>query len=65
MIALDNDGNKIVIAGVPNLEKNNVIITLYHPDISDIVKRQIDLLKDPTKWDYLALSGDDQVGPIN
>ncbi len=52
-IALDTDGNKLVISGVPNLEKNNVIITLYHPDISDIVKRQLDLLKDPTKWDYL------------
>lgn len=53
IISLDTDGNNLVIAGVPNLEKNNVIITLYHPDISDIVKRQIDLLKDPTKWDYL------------
>lgn len=53
IMSLDTDGNKLVISGVPNLEKNNVIITLYYPDISDIVKKQIDLLKDPTKWDYL------------
>lgn len=49
----DSHENKLVIAGVPNLEKNNVIITIYPPDISDIIKRQIDMLKDPSKWDYL------------
>lgn len=47
------DGNKLVLAGVPNLEHNNVIITIYHPEISDIVKKQLDLLHDPSKWDYL------------
>lgn len=49
----DTQGNKIIITGIPNLENNNVIITVYHPDISDIIKQQIDLLKDPSKWDYL------------
>lgn len=52
-IFADNQENKLVISGVPNLEKNNVILTIYPPDISDIVKRQFDMLKDPTKWDYL------------
>ncbi len=51
--AQDKEGNKLVLAGVPNLEHNNVIITVYHPEISDIIKRQIDLLQDPSKWDYL------------
>lgn len=52
-ITKNSDGQKIVIAGVPNLERNNVIITLYHPDFADIISQQLDHLKDPTKWDYL------------
>jgi len=43
----------LVINAIPNLERNNVIITLCRPEISDIIKQQVDLLKDPTKWDYL------------
>lgn len=49
----DVAGNKIIFSGVPNLEQNNIIITVYHPEISDILKKQIDHLKDPTQWDYL------------
>jgi len=49
----DTDGNKLMLSGVPNTEQNNVIITVYYPEISDIIKQQLDLLKDPTKWDYL------------
>lgn len=52
-ITHDVAGNKIVFSGVPNLEQNNIIITVYHPEISDILKKQIDHLKDPTQWDYL------------
>lgn len=50
---VDTDGKKLVIAGVPNLEQNNVIITIYYPEISDLIKRQVDLLNDPTQWDFL------------
>lgn len=49
----DQADNKLVISAVPNLEHNNVIITICRPDISDIIAKQIDLLKDPTEWDYL------------
>lgn len=52
-IYTDANDCKLVISGVPNLEKNNVIITIYPPDISDIIKKQINMLKDPSKWDYL------------
>jgi len=52
-IANDGTGNKLVLSGVPSLEHNNVIITVYRPEISDVIKKQIDLLKDPTQWDYL------------
>ncbi|HZW61597.1 MAG TPA: hypothetical protein VFF04_05215, partial [Candidatus Babeliales bacterium] len=51
--AHDREGNKLVLAGVPNLEQNNVIITVYYPDISDIIKKQLEDLHNPSKWDYL------------
>jgi transcriptional regulator with PAS, ATPase and Fis domain len=49
----DHGENNLVISAVPNLEHNNVIITVCHPDISDVITKQLDLLKDPTTWDYL------------
>lgn len=49
----DTDGTKLVFAGVPSLESNNVIISVYHPEMSDVIKKQIDMLKDPSEWDYL------------
>ncbi len=49
----DIDGTKLVLSGVPSLEQNNVIICVYYPEISDIIKKQIDILKDPSNWDYL------------
>lgn len=42
-----------MLCGVSNVEQNNVIITLHYPEISDIIRKQIELLKDPTEWDYL------------
>lgn len=51
--AVDHIGNKLVLSGVPNLEKNNVIITVYYPEVSDIIKKQAEHLNDPTQWDYL------------
>lgn len=50
---LDHQGNPLVFSGVLNLEHNNVIITVHYPEVSDFVKHKIDLLKDPTAWDYL------------
>ncbi len=49
----DADGTKLVLSGVPSLENNNVIISVYYPEITDIIKKQIDALKDPSEWDYL------------
>ncbi|MCL4229232.1 sigma 54-interacting transcriptional regulator [Candidatus Dependentiae bacterium] len=50
---LDHQGNPLVFSGVLNLEHNNVIITVHYPEVSDLVKHKINLLKDPTAWDYL------------
>lgn len=60
----DTQGNKLILSGVPHLEQNNVIITVYYPEISDIVKRQMDLIKDPTKWDYLLYLETTQSGQL-
>lgn len=60
----DSEGNKLVLCGVPNLEQNNVIISVYHPDITDIITKQIDHLKDPTKWDYLLYLETTQSGQL-
>ena len=52
-ITKTSDGQRIVVTGVPNLEKNHVIITVYYPEFSDIITSQVNHLKDPTAWDYL------------
>jgi transcriptional regulator with GAF, ATPase, and Fis domain len=51
--AEDKQGNKLVLSAVPHLDQNNVIIVVYYPEVSDIIRKQIDSLKDPSKWDYL------------
>ncbi|MFC1842191.1 sigma 54-interacting transcriptional regulator [Candidatus Dependentiae bacterium] len=52
----DHEGEKLVVSALPNSVQsgqNNVIIIVYYPEISDLLKKKIELLKDPTKWDYL------------
>ena len=49
----DKKGEKLVVSALLNTEQNNVIMIAYYPEISDILKRKVSLLKDPTKWDYL------------
>ncbi|HLB41104.1 MAG TPA: sigma 54-interacting transcriptional regulator, partial [Candidatus Babeliales bacterium] len=49
----DSTGQQLVISAVPNLEQNNVILTVTYPELSDIIKKQIDKLHDPSRWDYL------------
>jgi len=60
----DTMGNKLVLCGVPNLEQSSVIITIYYPEISDIITKQIVLLKDPAKWDYLLYLETTQAGQL-
>jgi len=45
-------GEKLVVSGIPNAENNNVIITVRHPEISDVIKNKI-FLQDPTTWEYI------------
>ncbi len=60
----DHNGKKLVIYGVPNLERNNIIFIVYYPEISDLLTRKIALLKDPTKWDYLLYLETTQSGQL-
>ncbi len=53
VLAKGINNNPLVLSAVPHLEHNQVIIMVYPPEISDILKRQIDLLHDPSEWDYL------------
>jgi len=49
----NNAGEKLIVSGIPNIEKNNVIITVQYPEISDILECKISILKDPKNWEYL------------
>lgn len=51
--AKDAQDNTLILSAVPNLEHNNVIITISYPEIGDILKQQVDNLQDPSEWDYL------------
>lgn len=46
------DGEKMVVSGIPNLEHNNIIITLHHPEISDLLRKKTELLNDPQDWGF-------------
>ncbi len=52
-LAKDIHGRQIVISGVCNQEKQNIILMITYPDISDIIARQKHLLDNPNDWDYL------------
>ncbi len=49
----DGNGSKIVINGMPYLERTHVILVIYYPEATDLIYKQIDQLKDPSEWDYL------------
>lgn len=64
VFAKDANDNELVISAVPHLEKNSVIITVSHPSISDTIKHHVDLLKDPSEWDYLLYLQTTQSGKL-
>jgi len=44
---------RLVVSGIPNTEKNNVILLTYYPEISDLLQKKIELLHDPSNWNFL------------
>ncbi|MFC1841823.1 sigma 54-interacting transcriptional regulator [Candidatus Dependentiae bacterium] len=49
----DSGGQKLVATAILNIDRNNVIISVHYPEVSDILKKNIEMIKDPTKLDYL------------
>jgi transcriptional regulator of aromatic amino acid metabolism len=60
----DIHDNTLVISAVPHLDKNIVIITVSHPSVSDTIKHHVDLLQDPSEWDYLLYLQTTQSGKL-
>ncbi len=52
MMAKDLQAKKIVVTGIPSIDDNYVIIAVYYPEIADTLRDRMDLLKDPSEWDY-------------
>ena len=49
----DSKNNKIIIAGVPSIDDNTVILLIYYPEIADIMRTKFEQLADPSMWDYV------------
>ncbi len=49
----DAGGNKLVFQAIPSNDDNGVLVIIYYPEIGDLLKNQIELLKNPSEWDYL------------
>ena len=60
----DPIGDKLVIVAHPHLQDNIVIITVYYPEIGDLLKNQCELIKDPSEWDYLLYLETTQTGKL-
>ena len=60
----DTKNNTLVISGMPSLEKNNIIITVYYPELIDFFNNHIDMLQDHTKSDYLLYLESTQSGKL-
>ncbi len=60
------DGQTLVATTTPNVQKNNTVVTITNPTISDLVKDHLRSLKDPETWDYLlALKTSDEGKKVN
>lgn len=64
LLVNDNQGNKIVISGIPNLEGNNTIIVVHYPEISDLIKEQLSWAKNTSQWDYILYLETTQSGKL-
>jgi len=64
MFGHDSNNNEIILSGLSNLEDNSILILAYYPEISDIIKKQFDTLKNPSEWDYLLYLESTQAGQL-
>lgn len=59
-----NQNNSLIIFASPHLEQNMVIITVSHPDISDILREQTDILHSNNELDYLLYLSTTKLGAL-
>ncbi len=64
VFANDAQGNQLILSGVQHLDSNHVIILIYYPEVSDVLKKQVSLLQDPSEWDYLLYLETTQSGKL-
>jgi len=51
-LTIQND-EKLLVTGIPHIEtKNSVILTIQYPEASDIIKKNVNKLQNPSQWDY-------------
>ena len=55
-------GHTLLISGVPHLTQSHIILTISHPDVSDVIMKQMHLLQDPNDWDYLLYLSSTKIG---
>jgi hypothetical protein len=60
----DEQGKKIVASGIQNIERNNIIITLHRPEISDLLRKKTDLLNDPQDWGFFLCLETTKMGQL-
>lgn len=60
----DQNNRRITITALPSLENQGLILILNFPEATDLIKLQTNLLKDPSKWDYLLYLESTQAGTL-
>ncbi len=60
----DDHGHPLILAGVPHLKQQSVIITVSYPDISDVIVQQMHQLHNPNDWDYLLYLSSTKAGQL-
>jgi Sigma-54 interaction domain len=60
----DSNQTKLIVSAILGIDSNTVILTVYYPEVSDIVKAQFDQLQDHSTWDYLLYLETTQSGQL-
>lgn len=60
-----HNGSKLIVSGMPYAESSGgVLLTVRQPEATDIIKMQLDALKDPSKRDYLLYLETTEAGKL-
>ncbi len=59
-----DDERTLVLSAMPNMDSNSVIIMAYRQGIADVLKNKIELLANPSEWDYLLYLETTQSGKL-